>query len=144
MGVYPSVKESGSRKFWMGLEIGGPTGCWTWLRGKTSDGYGHLSHYGRQTYVHRFAYEMLVGPIPEGLQLDHLCRNTSCANPDHLEPVTNRENARRGLKAQRTRCAHGHLFDERTIIYRGYRRCRVCRDNRNAARYRKGTGDESI
>ncbi len=79
-------------------------GCWLW-RGGTSNGYGllHLSKNGRKTSVraHRFAYEAMIGPIPKGLQLDHLCRVRSCVNPKHLEPVTNAENVRRGVIARR-------------------------------------------
>lgn len=69
-------------------------GCWEWTGAKTAAGYGQFTR--RKEYAHRHAYEDLVGPIPEGLVIDHLCRNPSCVNPDHLEPVTQRENIRRG------------------------------------------------
>lgn len=102
-------------------------------------GYGQISDAaGKSTYAHRAMYEFMVGPIPDGLVLDHLCRNPPCVNPAHLEPVTRRENSRRGLKGvMRTHCAHGHLLDEaNTYTYKGARQCRTC--NRAAvARYKE-------
>lgn len=79
------------------FEIAADTGCWVW-RGRTNrDGYGKI---GRQTLAHRAYYEALVGPIPDGLTIDHLCRNRACVNPDHMEPVPAVENVRRGLVAR--------------------------------------------
>lgn len=69
--------------------------CWLWERG-TNGGYGMYWFRGRNIAAHRFAYEALVGPIPEGLELDHTCRVKRCVNPAHLEPVTHRENILRG------------------------------------------------
>lgn len=79
--------------------------------------------------AHRVAYEEIMGPVPEGLELDHLCRTRSCVNPSHLEPVTHRENMNRGDVATRrkTHCPKGHPYDEEnTGIYNGYRNCRAC------------------
>lgn len=82
-----------------------PNGCWEWRGTHDKDGYGHFRIGSRtngslrMVLAHRFAYETLVGPIPEGLQLDHLCRNTPCVNPLHLEVVTLQENIRRGRLA---------------------------------------------
>jgi hypothetical protein len=70
--------------------------CWEWTGSLMTDGYGQKCHGGRYVAAHRLVYEALVGPVPEGLELDHLCGNPSCVNPDHLEPVTHQENMRRG------------------------------------------------
>src|ERR1019366_4519713 len=72
------------------------TGCWLWTGGLNRGGYGQFMT-PPCTVAHRVAYELFVGPIPEGLQLDHLCRVRSCVNPQHLEPVSQQENIRRGL-----------------------------------------------
>ena len=103
--------------------------CWEWT-GARSGGYGRFSFGGRIAYAHRIAYEIWVGPIPEGLQIDHLCRNRACVRPDHLEPVTHKENILRGVgltakHAVKTHCPHGHLYDGRDN--RGKRICRRCR-----------------
>jgi hypothetical protein len=111
------------------------TGCWLWQAGTTSNGYGkfRLSHRGRTVRAHRYAYELLVGPIPDGLQLDHLCRNRVCVNPAHLEPVTARENVLRGnsqsvVTIRAGVCVHGHpRTPENLYIFpNGKTRCRTC------------------
>jgi hypothetical protein len=112
-----------------------PNGCWLWTGTANRDGYGRF--YVREAITelaHRWAYEQFVGPIPEGMPLDHLCRNRSCVNPDHLEPVTQRENQTRSpltIAAQnlaKTHCPLGHPYnEENTYLYRGGRRCRACR-----------------
>lgn len=83
-----------------------PTGCWEWQGARDSNGYGQLNVRNSILGAHRVAYETFVGPIPEGLHLDHLCVNPPCVNPDHLEPVTNAENVRRGYE-RREVTAHG-------------------------------------
>lgn len=113
-----------------------PDGCWEWLGARVSRGYGQLgSGMAEPTHVaaHRYSYALHRGPIPPGAELDHLCRNRWCVNPDHLEPVTHRENILRGENhvaryARRTHCDRGHPFAGDNLIVRktGARRCREC------------------
>jgi len=107
----------------------GETKCWLWNRSVRSDGYGTYYANGKQNYAHRFAYETLVGPVPEGMQLDHLCRVRNCINPKHLEPVTQEENTRRAVEAnRRTACPQSHPYDEKnTYLYHGYKKCKTCK-----------------
>lgn len=80
---------------WMKKVVVESPGCWIWIAGKNV-GYGQYFAWGRMWGAHRFVYTLLVGPVPDGLELDHLCRVRACVNPDHLEPVTHEENVRRG------------------------------------------------
>lgn len=101
--------------------------CWIWTGSKNSQGYSGFYYHGGRQSGHVVGWLLLVGPVPAGLELDHLCRVPSCVNPDHLEPVTSRENTRRGAAYKGTRCVAGH-FD---WYYRpdrpGARQCRECR-----------------
>ena len=105
-------------------------GCWMWTGAKDPMGYGALMVDRRKMLAHRFVYQRLRGPIPIGLVLDHLCRHESCVNPDHLEPVTQRENMRRGQKVAQTHCKRGHLLAgpnlELDRLRIGHRICREC------------------
>lgn len=106
-------------------------GCWTWKGWSTREGYGQIWD-GRCVMAHRWSYENLVAPIPPGLVIDHLCRNPSCVNPDHLEPVTNRENGMRGLTPYgvlRTTCVRGHDVTDPSnvrVTSQGKKQCRAC------------------
>lgn len=110
-------------------DLGHETPCWTW-QATIRDGYGRIHRDGRSLNAHRWYYEQEHGPIPEGLQLDHLCRNRACVNPSHLEPVTQTTNIQRGFasRPKKTHCKRGHEFTpENTIIGSdGARRCRKC------------------
>lgn len=103
-------------------------GHWLWT-GCLDKGYGRFRHEGETRQAHRVAYEHFVGPIPDGMHLDHLCRIPGCVNPEHLQPVTARENVRRGLRGVlRTHCTNGHRYTpETTGLWNGYRYCRVCK-----------------
>lgn len=88
---------------WVEVDAGYLSPCWLWTGKQHKKGYGLIQVRGKRQRAHRYVYEQLVGPIPEGLEIDHLCRNKPCVNPDHLEPVTLRENLRRyysGWKAE--------------------------------------------
>lgn len=109
--------------------------CWLW-EGTTWNGYGQVFVNTARGSVpaHRFAYELLVDSIPDGLQIDHLCRNPCCVNPEHLEPVTKRENVLRGVGAsaqntRKTHCIRGHEFSGANLYLHpdGYRVCRACK-----------------
>lgn len=126
------MDEAWEARFWS--KVRKTETCWEWVAGK-DHGYGIIQAGGRARKAHRLAYEMLVGPIPAGLILDHLCRNRSCVNPAHLEVVTNRENVLRGVgptaaNAAKTHCVRGHAFTpENTIRRRGTQRdCRACKN----------------
>lgn len=85
-------------RFWKYVAKDAETGCWNWTGG-TTKGYGSFTHPGRKKcYAHRYSWELHRGTIPDGLVIDHLCRNTRCVNPDHLEPVTQQENVRRSIR----------------------------------------------
>ena len=128
-------------RFWSKVDKDGPIPdyaphlgkCWLWTGGKVRRGYGRFYLNSTATMAHRFAYEAAIGPIPEGLQIDHLCRTTACCNPAHLEAVTQRENILRGNGmgarwAARTHCKNGHSLAGENLLIRpdGSRRCRVC------------------
>lgn len=116
-------------------------GCWLWTASKRPNGYGQFKVGDSPVPAHRFSYEHYFGSIPEGLQLDHLCRVRSCVNPAHLEPVTQAENIRRGesppaRNARKTHCPQGHAYQgDNLIIDGGYRRCRTCKRKRDMQSY---------
>ena len=132
------------------------SGCWVWKGAKVSGGYGSLMIRGKYFSSHRYSYEVHKSPIPKGLHLDHLCRNRACCNPDHLEPVTQRENNLRGerftpeaiaefkqigresclrnnqKRKEQTHCKRGHSLEDAHVYKHTrnnggtYRMCRHC------------------
>lgn len=134
-------------RFWEKVDTSGD--CWIWTATRFENGYGCIEDRDEngvrhRKLAHRVAYELARGPIPEGLVIDHLCRNRACVNPDHLEPVTQRVNLLRGcgptaIKARQTHCIHGHPFNESNTIIRpnGTRKCRECKRQREQRRYQR-------
>lgn len=135
------------------FEVNPETGCWIWTAAKNAFGYGVIGgpdpRVRKTLLAHRAMYVELSGSIPEGLDLDHLCRVRHCVNPSHLEPVTRRVNLLRGdtwtaQHAAATHCPQGHPYSGHNLIVRrtargtAGRQCRACHDTRNRlARARK-------
>lgn len=129
-----------AERFW--TKVRKTPGCWVWLGYTAPNGYGRMWGGRQPEQAHRVAYRLLVGDIPEGFDLDHLCRNRACVNPAHLEPVTRRTNVLRGVgptarHAVATECPSGHPYDAANTIRpaRGGRQCRAC--HREADRKRR-------
>jgi len=130
------MKECDLERFVEKIECGPEIdSCWEWIAGKNNKGYGTFSVGGNMFLSHRVSYMLYNGNIPKSLQIDHLCRNHSCVNPDHLEAVSGKENCRRGLTGKinnhnkkKTHCKNGHEFNNINTRIRknGSRFCRVC------------------
>jgi HNH endonuclease len=121
-------------RFWAKVEK--TETCWLWTASKFSNGYGQFQTPAKNNLAHRLSYELTVGPVPDGLQLDHLCRNVACVRPDHLEPVTCQVNITRGLvpivsgehNRVKTHCPDGHPYsgDNLHVNAAGSRVCLTC------------------
>lgn len=130
----PERVERVTQRFWRFVEKSDR--CWRWMGGGISSapGYGRFRAVNSLVQAHRFSYELLVGPIPDGLELDHLCSNRWCVNPAHLEPVTSQQNQHRsrsvsGLNAAKTHCPYGHSYGDESNVWvsaSGRRFCRAC------------------
>lgn len=121
-----------------------PTGCWEWPMNRDRRGYGRVGWKNRIAFVHRLVYEHFVGPIPEGMDPDHLCRNPACANFEHIEVVPHKENCLRGtsgpaINAAKTHCDYGHPLSGSNLYLppHGGRQCKKCRCEREKARRRR-------
>ncbi len=146
-GIYARETRPAIERFWERVDRNGPVPeyaphlgrCWLWtgaLNVPVPLGYGQFSADRRSRRAHRWSYEHFVGPIPEGLEIDHLCRVRHCVNPSHLEPVTRSENMQRApLRGRQrhalthTHCPYGHPYDEANTMRmprRSGRRCRAC------------------
>lgn len=137
-------------RFW--AKVRKTESCWFWIGSIDVHGYGQIKKTSerRNVSAHRASYEMNVGTIPEGLTIDHLCRQRHCVRPDHLEVVTGAENTRRGFSphatnSRKTHCVNGHIFDEEnTVIEDGGRHCRKCRAEAQKRRLAKFRGAERL
>lgn len=114
-------------------KVGFEDSCWPWLAYRNPLGYGMAwdSRRRQMRLAHRVLYEVIVGDLPPGFELDHLCRLRACVNPDHLEPVTHHENVLRGdirsISGNKTHCPQGHPYDEEnTRLIAGRRQCKEC------------------
>jgi hypothetical protein len=110
--------------------------CWTWIGGRTATGYGKFAVEYHSVVAHRVVYEVVRGPIPENMTLDHLCKNILCVNPDHMEVVTLSVNCSRIVSSNRekTHCPAGHEYNAENTVYTRQRKdakhrtCRICRN----------------
>jgi len=155
------VRASAAERLWGRVDKDGAVSaqrpdlgaCWLWLGGVDTQGYGRLRWDGREIGTHRIVWMVLVGPIPEGLTLDHLCRVRHCVNPLHLEPVTLRVNQSRGQGASARSlrgetCPRGHTYGSDNVMpsvaAMGKRTCRACKLIREHLRYQKRRADPAI
>ena len=139
-GTKGFISIPAENRFWEKVHIGEK--CWTWMGAKTAKGYGQIWVDGKSDYAHRISFEMHKGPIPDGLEIDHLCENPSCVNPGHLEAVTHAENIRRAARridyanSRKTHCMHGHALSGENLRpdKGGRRQCRECARRRDQER----------
>jgi hypothetical protein len=140
--IYGSTRSFMEARFWS--KVNKTEGCWLWTAFRNPKGYGrfYVSELRPSEYAHRYSYEIHRGPIPEGMEIDHLCKNTSCIRPDHLEVVTGRVNNSRSNStsanhAKKTTCPKGHSYSHVSVGKFTCRRCRVCNTEQAKLRRRK-------
>lgn len=148
--VINNLGKTIDERFWMKVDKNGPIPeynpslgeCWIWTGGPDGKGYGQFGVEGKGKRAHRLSYELLIGPVPDGLELDHLCRVRLCVRPSHLEPVTHQVNGLRGESpsadnARKNDCPEGHPYEGKNLIElsTGGRRCRTCRNEKERAGY---------
>jgi hypothetical protein len=143
------ITEEDIARFWAKVALPDARGCLVWTGPGSGTGYGKFRRFRRSVFAHRFAYMALVGPIADGLVLDHLCRNRACVRPDHLDAVTQRVNVLRGespaaCHAVATHCPAGHAYNKvNTLVSkRGSRLCRAC--HRDKERSRRAANRDAI
>lgn len=139
-------------RFWEKVDKNAANGCWLWTASLDTKGYGQIGiSYDRKKRAHVVSYVWSKGEVPEGKEIDHLCRNRACVNPEHLEAVSHRENCLRGPSENMVlhrsgKCKRGHLMTPEntwvsTKIYKGRggpkRQCRICHAARSLERYRR-------
>lgn len=145
----PMPRKSEAERFWPKVAVAGPDECWEWTGCRLPRGYGQFNAEvdgeWRKVYAHRWSYEHHVGPIPEGMTIDHQCGNPPCVNPRHLKVATQVDNTMRGSSpaaqnARKTHCVNGHEFaPENTYVWtNGHRTCKAC----NRERKRKSSKKE--
>jgi len=132
-GNYNGDRKNPIQRFVKKYDVDELSGCWVWNTRTTPNGYAKFRTKGKDKQAHRWAYEFYIGPIPEGMQLDHLCRVRNCVSPYHLEPVTQQENILRGegvaaVNAKKTHCLNGHEFTVDSVYQRNdnKRNCIQC------------------
>ena len=129
--------------------------CWEWMGAASGLGHGRINRGGKSVAPYRMMYELKVGPIPDGLVIDHLCRNPRCLNPDHMEPVTSGENVLRGvgpsaMAARQERCCRGHEYTPENVVWlydgraRGCRECRRMWSRRNLQKKREANAQRRL
>lgn len=144
MPKIPNMKTKELQRFVSKIEYEPISGCWLW-KGTHTNGYGRFKLNYKNPRAHRLAYMYWKGDIPKDLVLDHLCRNSLCVNPNHLEPVTQQENILRGRNRLRelTHCKNGHEFTEENTLVTpvGTRKCRPCRRENERERYQRDNAE---
>lgn len=127
------------KRFW--TKVNKTSNCWNWTGAVIQNGYGQFFFGGKVVGAHRASYEINVAQIPEGMEIDHLCRNRKCVNPEHLEVVTRqvnqlRSNSVSGINARKTHCVRGHEYtSENTYLEKKGKSCRTCRNKANSRYY---------